>query len=138
MEDLQRLTGKWCVDCFGETIAKDVVERNWRFLEEALELVQSLGGNAKDAHELVDYVFNREAGDPHQEVGGTMITLAALCHANTLSLHDAAWDEYERISTPEMMERIRGKHATKPKNSSLPGFSWMESTKNSANRNQGE
>lgn len=25
----------------------------------------------------VDYVFDRGTGDPHQEIGGTMVTLAA-------------------------------------------------------------
>lgn len=111
----------WCVTCFGETTAYDVDERNWRFLEEALELVQSLGGDADGAHQLVDYVFGREPGDPHQEVGGTMVTLAALLAANDLSMSDGARDELERISTPAMMDRIRGKHARKPHRSPLPG-----------------
>lgn len=111
----------WCVECFGDTTAYDVVERNWRFLEEALELVQSLGGNAADAHTLVDYVFGREAGDLHQEVGGTMVTLAALVAANGLSVGDAAFRELDRIERPEIIEKIRRKHASKPHRSPLPG-----------------
>ena len=34
---------EWCVTCFSPTVAADVLECNHRFLEEALELVQSLG-----------------------------------------------------------------------------------------------
>lgn len=38
MAGFQRRVAAWCVECFGETTATDAVERNWRFLEEALEL----------------------------------------------------------------------------------------------------
>lgn len=119
--EFQLRVAAWCVECFGETTASDVVERNWRFLEEALELVQSLGGNAEDAHKLVDYVFGRDAGDPRQEVGGTMVTLAALVAANRLSMEDASFGELTRIEQPEIIEKIRRKHATKPHRSPLPG-----------------
>jgi hypothetical protein len=119
--EFQRRVAAWCVTCFGETTAYDVTERNWRFLEEALELVQSLGGNAEDAHKLVDYVFGRDIGEPHQEVGGTMVTLAALVAANGLSVVDAAFDELERVERPEIIEKIRRKHASKPHRSPLPG-----------------
>lgn len=121
MIEFQAGVGDWCVDCFGETTAADVVERNWRFLEEALELVQSLGGDADAAHQLVDYVFGREQGEPHQEVGGVMVTLAALTYANKLSMGQAAHDELRRITRPEIMRKIRGKHASKPHRSPLPG-----------------
>ncbi|TIN05569.1 MAG: hypothetical protein E5Y14_32750 [Mesorhizobium sp.] len=121
MAEFQGRVAAWCVECFGDTTAYDVVERNWRFLEEALELVQSLGGNAADAHTLVDYVFGREAGDPQQEVGGTMVTLAALVAANGLSVGDAAFRELDRIERPEIIEKIRRKHASKPHRSPLPG-----------------
>ena len=75
---------QWMVLCFGAVISKDTVERNHRFLEEALELVQAKGCTATEAHQLVDYVFNRPVGEPSQEVGGVMVTLAALCSASCL------------------------------------------------------
>lgn len=121
IEMFQNAIRTWCVDCFGKTTADDATERNWRFLEEALELVQSLGGTADDAHKLVDYVFNREPGDPGQEVGGTMVTLAALCSASNIDIGEASVAELYRITRPEMMEKIRGKHAAKPHKSPLPG-----------------
>jgi hypothetical protein len=111
----------WLIECFGETTASDPIERNWRFLEEALELVQSLGGGADDAHKLVDYVFSREVGDPVQEVGGTMVCLAALCSAASINMNDAANKELRRINTPDTINKIRRKHATKPHKSPLPG-----------------
>lgn len=110
----------WLLECFGAKIAVDRTERNHRFLEESLELVQSLGCTASEAHQLVDYVFGRPVGDPPQEVGGTMVTLAALCLANGLDMHDAGEVELSRISVPELVAKIRAKQAAKPKHSPLP------------------
>lgn len=108
----------WLMACFGEMIAGDREERNHRFLEEALELVQACGCTASEAHQLVDYVYGREVGDPPQEVGGVMVTLAALCLANGLDMHANAETELARIWTK--VEAIRAKQAAKPKHSPLP------------------
>lgn len=121
LRKFQRLTLGWCYACFGKTTALDKTERNWRFLEESLELVQSLGGTKEDALKMVDYVFGRPPGETRQEVGGVMVTLAALCNANDIDLMTAAVDELERVCTHEMIEKIRIKHASKPHKSPLPG-----------------
>jgi hypothetical protein len=108
----------WMMECFGPMIAGDREERNHRFFEEAAELVQSCGTSASEAHQLVDYVWNRPVGEPNQEVGGVMVTLAALCLANDLDMHEAAETELARIWTK--VEAIRAKQAAKPKHSPLP------------------
>lgn len=117
-DSLQRRVQPWLMECFGPTIAADRKERNHRFLEEAVELVQACGCTASEAHQLVDYVYGRPVGEPDQEVGGVMITLAALCLANGLDMHDAGERELARIWT--MVEKIRAKQAAKPKHSPLP------------------
>ncbi|WP_257811588.1 hypothetical protein [Burkholderia glumae] len=119
-EPFQARVQPWMLECFGPTIAADRIERNHRFLEEALELVQALGCTASEAHQLVDYTFGRPAGDPDQEVGGVMVTLAALCLANTLDMHQAGETELGRISEPATVLKIRAKQAAKPKHSPLP------------------
>lgn len=111
----------WLIECFGEMIAGDREERNHRFLEESLELVQSLGCSCEEAHQLVDYVFGREVGVPAQEVGGVMVTLAALCLANKLNMHTDGETELARITQPAMVEKIRAKQAAKPQFGPLPG-----------------
>lgn len=111
----------WMLKCFGHDVSMDSVERNHRFLEEALELVQAIGCTRSEAHQLVDYVFDRPAGEPAQEAGGVMVTLAALCIANDLCMHEAAETELARIWTK--VDVIRAKQATKPKHSPLPGGS---------------
>ncbi|WP_218179140.1 hypothetical protein [Pseudomonas gingeri] len=115
----QQRVQPWMLACFGEMIAGDREERNHRFLEEALELVQSLGATADEAHQLVDYVYGRPVGEPGQEVGGVMVTLAALCQANSLDMHQQAETELARIWTK--VEQIRAKQASKPQFGPLPG-----------------
>ena len=121
IRDYEKQVAQWCRDCFGNAIAFDTSERNFRFLEEALELVQSLDCTKEDALQLVDYVYGREAGDPGQEVGGVMITLAALTAANLLGLDASAVQELERIQKPEIVDKIRSKHLSKSHPGPLPG-----------------
>lgn len=108
----------WLLECFGQEIASDAKERNHRFLEESLELVQACGCTQSEAHQLVDYVYGRDVGEKHQEVGGVMVTLAALCLAQQLDMHDCGEVELARIWTK--VEQIRAKQAAKPKHSPLP------------------
>jgi hypothetical protein len=63
----QERVNAWMLECFGPAISADTVERNHRFLEEALELVQACGCTQSEAHLLVDYVFGRPAGEKFQE-----------------------------------------------------------------------
>lgn len=108
----------WMMECFSMEICRDGTERNHRFLEEALELVQSLGCTRSEAHQLVDYVFDRPAGDPKQELGGVMVTIAALCFPNDLDMTIAAEAELARVWSK--IDTIRAKQAAKPKHSPLP------------------
>lgn len=108
----------WVLSCFGMDIARDKVERNHRFIEEALELVQATGCTRSEAHQLVDYVFDRPVGDPAQEAGGVMVTLAALCAVHGLDMGPAGEAELARVWTK--VDVIRAKQAAKPKHSPLP------------------
>lgn len=125
-EAFQHRVKPWMLACFGEEISRDGIERNHRFLEEALELVQSLGCTASEAHQLVDYVFGRDIGQPHQEAGGVMVTLAALCLAHGLDMDKAGEDELTRIWTK--VKQIRAKQAAKPAHSPLPGYATPSPT----------
>jgi len=114
----QHRVAHWMTVCFGRTISTDTVERNHRFLKELLELVQSCGCSASEAHQLVDYVFNRPVGETSQEVGGVMVTLAAFCTAQSIDMDQCGETELDRIWT--MVDQIREKQARKPKHSPLP------------------
>jgi NTP pyrophosphatase (non-canonical NTP hydrolase) len=114
----QRRVQDWMIATFSMEVCRDTIERNHRFLEEALELVQALGCTASEAHQLVDYVYGRGQGDVNQEVGGVMVTLAALCLANDLDMHQGGETELARVWTK--IDQIREKQASKPKHSPLP------------------
>lgn len=114
----QKRVDAWMLACFGIEIAADKTERNHRFIEEALELVQACGATASECHQLVDYVFGRPIGEPFQELGGVMVTLAALASANDMSIISNGEIELTRIWTK--VEQIRAKQAAKPKHSPLP------------------
>lgn len=114
----QQRVDRWLIACFGVEIARDKVERNHRFLEEALELTQSCGCTKEEALQLVDYVYGREIGEVSQEVGGVMNTLAALCIAHDIDMDEAGHIEMDRCWTK--VEKIRAKQAAKPKFSPLP------------------
>lgn len=115
----QQRVKTWMMECFSMEICRDTQERCHRFTEEALELVQSLGMTASEAHQLVDYVYGRPTGETHQEVGGVMVTLAALCCALDQMEMDAE-GEVELARVWNNIEKIRAKQAAKPKHSPLP------------------
>jgi hypothetical protein len=117
-KSFQDRVGDWMLACFGEEIAGDKQERNHRFIEEALELVQACGCTQSEAHQLVDYVFERPSGVIAQEAGGVAVTFAALCNAWNLNGDFCAETELVRIWTK--VETIRAKQASKPKHSPLP------------------
>lgn len=116
--DFQAGVKRWMLECFGLNISTDKNERNHRFLEESLELVQSCGCTKDEAHQLVDYVYGRDVGETSQEVGGVMVTLAALCDASQLDMDACGDNELFRVFTK--VEQIREKQKSKPASSHLP------------------
>jgi hypothetical protein len=107
----------WAAHCFGADRALDKQVRNYRFLEEALELVQACGCTQDEAHQLVNYVYGRPVGEVSQEVGGVMITLAALCAAQGADMELDGNIELARVWTK--VEKIRLKDKMKPLDSPL-------------------
>ncbi len=115
---LQERVAPWMQACFGPEISADKLERGDRLLEEVLELLQSGDYPLLRVAELTNYTYSRDKGEPHQEVGGVMITLAAYCLAHGLDMRQAGEDELARIWTK--VDKIRAKQAAKPTGSALP------------------
>jgi hypothetical protein len=116
----QQRVQSWMMKCFGAEISSNKEERNHRFYEEATELVQSTGMTRSECHQLVDYTYNRPLGDPKQETGGVLVTLAAHNSAHGIDTQEAGEEELARINHPDMIEKIRAKQSSKPKLSPLP------------------
>lgn len=105
----------WAVRTFGSETALDKKERSLRFLEEALEVVQSLDLPKEDCLRMVDYVYSRDKGGPCSEIGGALVTLRALAEFLELNSDECLRQEFNRINTPSVIERCRRKQAQKEK-----------------------
>lgn len=103
---------KWILTWLNSNMIYNKQERNQRFLEEALELVQSLDMDRETAHKLVNYIFDRPKGEPKQELGGVMNTLAILSEINSMSMWEAAEKELSRCWNN--IEKIKDKQKLKP------------------------
>lgn len=117
-ETFQARVQPWMLACFGAEIAADREERGDRLLEEVFELLQSGGYDPARVLPLRNYVWNRPAGEPRQEMGGVMVTAAAYALAHGLDMHEAGEAELARIWTK--VDAIRAKQAAKPTGSALP------------------
>lgn len=104
---------EWMGQCFLPSLCSNMTERGDRLLEEVLELLQAHGYDKARVPTLVDYVFGRPVGDPTQEVGGVMVTLAGYCWVAGLDMHAAGDAELARINQPEVMAKIRAKQEAK-------------------------
>jgi len=102
---------EWMIECLGLKILSDGEQRNHRLLEESLELVQSCGYNADDAHAMVDYVFSRPVGEKASEAGAVMITLAALCLKHGIDMNQASETELARCWA--IIDKVREKQKGK-------------------------
>jgi NTP pyrophosphatase (non-canonical NTP hydrolase) len=99
----QPRVARWVKACFGLEAPYAFEDRAHRFLEESLELSQAVGVSREDAHALVDYVFDRPKGRTDQEIGGVMITLAALAQSQRYDTEVCGEAELERV-----WQKIRG------------------------------
>lgn len=111
MLNFQTDVKEWTTNCFGTAIAEDKVERNFRFFEEATELVQATGMTKEQCLKLVDYVFDRPVGQFHQELGGVMVVLAALSNAYRCDM--LLQGEVELNRCWNRIDKIRAKQAAK-------------------------
>ncbi|WP_285317440.1 hypothetical protein [Stenotrophomonas maltophilia group sp. Smal35] len=112
-QTFQAGVAEWMGQCFLPSLYCNMTERGDRLLEEVLELLQAHGYDKARVPTLVDYVFSRPVGDPAQEVGGVMVTLAGYCWVAGLDMHVHGHAELARISHPEVMARIRAKQEAK-------------------------
>jgi len=112
-QSFQAGVAEWMGQCFLPSLYSNMTERGDRLLEEVLELLQAHGYDKARVPTLVDYVFGRPVGDPSQEVGGVMVTLAGYCWVAGLDMHAAGDTELARISQPKVMAKIRAKQEAK-------------------------
>lgn len=119
--EYQVRVGAWAAQVFGGNDESRIIDRADRLLEEVLELLQSLGYAPVRVQALTDYVFNRPKGEPGQELGGVMVTLAALSACANLDMEIAGEAELERVNRPDVIAKIKAKNASQKPGSPVPG-----------------
>ncbi len=124
-EPFQARCQKW-LDVVTKGDATDLAERRARFLEEALELVQSLDMSLIEVIQLAAYVFGRPAGEPAQEYGGMFTTAMVLAQYTGHDLMGCGQVELDRCWDPKVIEKIRGKRSRRHGRGPLPGTTVPE------------
>lgn len=89
IKTLTQIAVEWGCRCFGAEHMSDRRIRALRFAEEAVELAQACGVPHEKLFDLLHVVYSRPSGDRLQEVGGSMVTLAVLCHTLGIDLENA-------------------------------------------------
>jgi NTP pyrophosphatase (non-canonical NTP hydrolase) len=108
----QQRVWEWFKSCFGPAGLKDHAQRDFRFFEEATELIQARGNMSEDeAIAMVRSVYAKEPGKVHQEVGGVATTFAMLCNSADIDLDQAGDTELLRVWGKQ--DEIRAKQALK-------------------------
>lgn len=110
-DDRQDQVRDWVIRCWGEG-AVSVVERVERFSEEAAELTQAEGISRARLFEIIGHVYDKEPGQPAQEVGGIGTTLLAYCSAKGVSADECERRELSRILA-KPVEHFRARHDAK-------------------------
>lgn len=102
----------WIEQTFGTESNVDVKERCQRFLEEALEVVQSAGMSRKEADKILTYVYTRPV-EPKisTEIGGAFTTLCALSNAVGEDIGESY--DVDRAKRWANMDKIRAKQEMK-------------------------
>lgn len=93
----QKVVADWCAAAFGTEHAASLAQRGVRHAEEAIEAAQAAGTPREMLHQLVDYIYDRPAGDLAQEIGGSALTLLALAAAARLSVDAEEAREIVRV-----------------------------------------
>ena len=80
-------------------------------MEESIELFQAVGMPKEKIIDLVEYVYSKPTGESFQEIGGVMVTLAALCESLGHSMEFAGETELKRIwrNIDKIREKQKGK-----------------------------
>lgn len=108
---LQDRLSNWLVNCVGQEAALDKNERDARFLEEAIELMQARGRTKEEIMTMVDHVYSRPVGEVNQEIAGTLLTLMAVGAADEVDILELGEKEYRRVISK--IDQVRTKQLTK-------------------------
>jgi len=88
----------WATNTFGP-IATNKEERIKRFAEEAIELCQACGLDYEQLVEIAMYVYDRDCGAIHQEIGQSALSLALLAEVCGEDMEKELNNEFDRAQS---------------------------------------
>lgn len=102
----------WVKSRLGES-AMEPRERDLRFGEESIELLQAVGLSALDILRLLVHVYGKKPGRVGQEIGGVVTTLLTLAQSHDADMNICALMEIDRIHAlpPEKFQNRQRKNA---------------------------
>jgi len=119
-KQLQEKIGDWVAGTFGYEVLADKQERNARFFEEVVELMQVRGMTVAEMVAIIHDKMTKPVGELDQEVGGVLITFLALCESGDVDVDTAYANEWNRVQPMEVRNRIAAKSALKLPNYEAP------------------
>lgn len=93
----ERIAHDWAVRSFGKDHVENIPVRSLRTVEESIELCQALGVSKELVHQCVDMVYGRPVGDPMQEAGGVLLTMAIMLRQLGLTIDEVLERELVRV-----------------------------------------
>lgn len=96
MRYLITIAWEWGIRCFGVAHMQNKPIRALRAAEEVIELAQALRVPKSTMLLLVETVYKRPAGEPYQEIGGSLVTLFCLCRSMGIEPEEAFSVEVRR------------------------------------------
>ena len=84
MNKAQLVAFAWARQTYGEVV-RQARYQAFRFIEEALELVQAMGLTRDDVERAVNWVFDRPRGDVHIEIGDVRLSIDILAQSQGIS-----------------------------------------------------
>lgn len=107
MKHWQRVIATWVSNTFGIANQQTTRIRALRFIEEAIELGQTVGLDRKDIEQLCDKVFVNPPGELKQEIGGVFTTFLALVENQGEHALDCLIRESNRIHQPDVIKKCQ-------------------------------
>jgi hypothetical protein len=97
LSTFQCRTKDWSAWYFGDKSIASMNDLNSCFLESALRLVKAHSCTREDISAMIDYVYSQPADKVNDCIGGVMVTLACLCNASDISMHDNGEVELSKL-----------------------------------------
>lgn len=113
LKEVEQRVDIWLRDCVGDDVAENLDERNHRFCEEALELLQACGYKLKDVMSMAAHVFEKEPStDIAGECADVLFVFFPLIKARDIDLGTAFRTALDRNWANS--DKIREKNRHKP------------------------